>query len=597
MKKILWLLYLSLFVSLSAGAQLDATCYTANLEKGKQAYESGDYAAAINSFIYARWCPKSESNGEVDRLISTTLRTWVELLEVARAEEEAQRELADSLYALTLIEKENVEIERDNAEARKAEAQFNARLFYGYHVANEAEQNLAAGALRVGLAKAFHAYDTLRRTGTPVPPGVYRAFGNAVFRNYKTKLNYTHQDGVMDLAASADGRYFLAFGRNQALTVWEYSGGRLNFVSLLPTGVDPFKGSPGGYLLSAAFNPAGDQVAYACRNNFAEFTGLGGSTPVGLRGRHQGAVVQARWLPDGRLLTASRDGKVILWSDRGEFVQELISDEAPFVDLTLSQDGRFALARTMKSVYYWSTDQPGPVAPLLKTDAALVLNAVLSPDGRMVLTSNDTQVQLWEEGRLREDVQAGLDSPALALAFAPDNNGFLVGSRSGLVQIWDRTRGDWQHGLPQLLHNGLVDQLVFHPRAGYFLSTGQDQTIRIVDGGRPVADCREHNGFITSVAFSPVRDSVFLSSSLDGTAKLWLLNGEVIMDMILDSPVSKAVFSRDGAYILSGTESGALYFIPTPEYVYRKIVAGDIADLPEIRKEVQNGIKRLLGTE
>ena len=85
-------------------------------------------------------------------------------------------------------------------------------------------------------------------------------------------------------------------------------------------------------------------------------------------------------------------------------------------------------------------------------------------------------------------------------------------------------------------------------------------TIHILNQSGNQIPCYDHQGVITSVSFSPTQDSIFLSSSRDGTAKLWRINGEITMDMDLGTPVTKAIFIGDGNHILAGTEEGETFF-------------------------------------
>ncbi len=569
---------------------IEIECYKTYVNKGKRAYKQGDYARAINSYIFARWCPESKTTGEVDRLISSTLKTWVDSLNTVKEQETLQKNIAEYRLVIADSLRNVAESLKNLANRQKDTAQFNSRLFYGYFVADDAVRDLENGKLKTGLAKAFHAYDTLLQTSTPTPPSVYQAFGNAVFKNFGKILDYRHPGGLIDIAFSKDGRRLFTLGRDASLAIWEYERDRLALFDVVFTNPPVDR----GYMLSADFKVGNDQIAYSYQNNFAGFKTFRDSLTIALQEKHTDAIIKTKWTSAGQILTASRDGKAALWDDKGRFIQFLITDDLPLVDLTLSGDGKFALARTMRSLYYWETNQTEPLAPLFKTDTALIYTATLSPDGNSILASVNTSVKLWKYGSLQEIDLPSLESPALALQFAPDNSRFLVGAQNGFVQSWSNENGEWKLDKLEPLHQKPVDQFAFNKNARYFVSLGLDTAVHILGAAEKNVIYQAHNAPVASISFSPKQDSVFLSSSQDGTAKLWLTSGDLIMNMNIGRAVTKALFSPEGACILAADEDGRLFFTPTFEHIYQKIKQKEMIT-PSVRNEIKQGIAQLLG--
>ena len=146
----------------------------------------------------------------------------------------------------------------------------------------------------------------------------------------------------------------------------------------------------------------------------------------------------------------------------------------PIIDLSLSENGKFALARTAKRVYHWPLSQTQQVNALAEGGASLIYNAVLSPNGQFVLSSySDHQVKLWEEGQLSKNIPT-INESTLSLAFGPDNNQFLIGYERGLVQLWTKGAQDWNLEMTFPPHRKLVDQLAFNENASFFISVGHD---------------------------------------------------------------------------------------------------------------------------
>ena len=578
------LLFLLMVAPSIVSAQVDSTCYNNKIKEGKQAHKQEDFELAINSFIIASYCPDAKKSGEVERLISKTLNAWVRKLDEAREkekklkeEEQQLRTVADSLYSQTLQYAKDVEKERNIAESERTKAALTSRLFYGISEADDARLDLQDSLLLPGLMKVFDAYAILKETTTPIPPNVYTTFGEAVYKNFGKTLPYQHQNGVIDINCSDAGAYFYSIGRDTTLIVWSYQvpGDHADSIAIRPVQIkqENYIKDMEHYIMAADFSKKKGEIAYGGRSHKLNKQALNSPNTIPLKNIHQSTIVKVKYLPNGNLLTAGRDGRVILWDGDGNLIKIIIEEtELPFVDLELSKEGHVALARTMQSVYYWETNHIEQVAALAKVDSGLIYTATISPNGKMVLISySDNHVELWENGISKNTFTAA--SMPLALKFAPDNKSFLIGALEGLIQKGYKESGEWKTNLLKP-HKG-VEYFVNSEKHSHFLSVGLDHKIQIFDteGGSRMLE--KHKGPITSVAFSPnQQDSIFVSTSLDGTVNLWSFSGDSLMEANLGSAVVKAMFTNDGNYIIAGTEKGELIMIPTPMYVYEKLYEG-----------------------
>jgi WD40 repeat protein len=85
-----------------------------------------------------------------------------------------------------------------------------------------------------------------------------------------------------------------------------------------------------------------------------------------------------------------------------------------------------------------------------------------------------------------------------------------------------------------------------------------------------------HNDWVTSVSFSPTGEAI-ATASTDGTAKLWDLKGNLLADyngykgnlfkgeadfVELKSPIYSVCFSRDGKFLITGSQDGKVRFWP-----------------------------------
>lgn len=589
----------------------DINCYNEYLRKGKTALARGNYSQAINDYIYARFCPGSVNDGEIERLIDATLGRWVDSLHRANdkiagllEETEKEKNKAES-------EKERAEQEREIAQKAQAEAarqrdtaEFNSRLFYSYFTANEAIQDLDHLALEKGLRKAFHARDTLEKTGTPIPPTVHQALGLAVFKNYGKRMLLTHQDGIIDLEFSKDGKTLLVVGRDGKISLWDYTGQDLILRKDLPKSSDSGKSTKRNrtdekntMILTAAFDSSAERLAYGEKGPIAEITDPDGTTSFSLRGKHEAAIIAVKFLANGNLLTAGRDGKVIMWDEKGKFLSLLINDGNPIIELTLSENEQYVLARTMKSVYYWDADQllNLPLEPLFKSlGNQLVYTASLSPDGNWVAVSESSpNVKMWYRGEENVGVPH-LNGPVFNLTFSADSKHLLVGSKEGIVQSWNNVGAIWGIDELYLFNPSLIDQLKVNRSATHYAAAGLDRMLYFFNTERTLSKSLQ-NGRITHISFSEKNDSLLLTSSSRGTVKLWRINGQFLMNMDLGSPVMKSVFSQDGNYLISGTDNGSIYFTPTADYIFNILKQRENElEFRAIKNELKENIERLL---
>jgi eukaryotic-like serine/threonine-protein kinase len=250
---------------------------------------------------------------------------------------------------------------------------------------------------------------------------------------------------------------------------------------------------------------------------------------------------------------------------------------------------------------------------------SLILHAVFSPDGAVVLTgSQDRTARLW-----RADTGNAIgepmthDRPVWCVAFAPDGRSVLTGSgepgTAGEARLWDAAGKPLG---PPLRHDSMVSELAFNARGDHFLTVtpaqaqvwntatrdphgpplrhgqagtltavfspdgnrvatgGDDRTVRIWDvrTGEAVGKTLTHEAPVLAVAFAPDGRSV-LSGDAYGIARLWdVATGEPRgLPMLQRGPVKAVAFSRDGRLLATG----GIAVEPDPEKRGARIVGGE----------------------
>ena len=214
---------------------------------------------------------------------------------------------------------------------------------------------------------------------------------------------------------------------------------------------------------------------------------------------HTAAIHCARILPGGKqALTASEDATVRLWDLQTRQVVKVFGGERGHklgvTRIVPSRDGAwFVSASRDGTAALWQVAGEAPTRVLRGHDAA-VLDVALSADERYIVTASaDRTARVWDAASGEELCRlAGHAGEVTAVAFEADARGklrVLTGSTDLTAKIWD------------------VDSLATRP-AGTAAATKELLTLK------------GHSRALTSVAFSPLGDSV-LTSARDGLANLW----------------------------------------------------------------------------
>ncbi len=287
---------------------------------------------------------------------------------------------------------------------------------------------------------------------------------------------------------------------------------------------------------------------------------------------HEAELTGAASFPAGSddvLATSSADATVRIWNARGQetaclpqpgHVQDVVIEPAGKRLVTAGRDG-YARRWERRDLIWQPIDEPyGP-------HGSRVCSLSISPDGKQMLTASDwweEPLRLWTLGSARP---SSFDqcTEVMAVAWAPvrHDEWLVVGPSGPGTQAW-RMRAPQQYLHRYGTVSGTVKCVGWSADGERVLTGSNDGTLRVhareaLPDGEPLLTILAHPTVVTSVAFSPRNDGTLLSTSADGTAKLWSSRGDLrVVYRGHEGPVRRALFTPRGDRIVTiGTDGNA----------------------------------------
>ncbi|KDN33180.1 hypothetical protein RSAG8_13730, partial [Rhizoctonia solani AG-8 WAC10335] len=184
------------------------------------------------------------------------------------------------------------------------------------------------------------------------------------------------------------------------------------------------------------------------------------------------------------------------------------SDSVAFLSVAFSPDAKLIASTYDFTVQLWDVERRKPASHPFKGHMNTVQSVQFSPDGtRVVSGSFDKTIHVWdvERGRTIVGPLKGHTDWVISVAFSPDGSQIVSCSDDSTLRFWDPRSGG-TIGNPYEGHTGGVSSVTFSPRGTYVVSGSEDKTVRLWDtrtGGQVDQPFEEHSDWVRSVAFSP----------------------------------------------------------------------------------------------
>lgn len=270
---------------------------------------------------------------------------------------------------------------------------------------------------------------------------------------------------------------------------------------------------------------------------------------------HDEAVRGARWNQDeSQVLSWSDDGTVRIWTEATSSVITLQHD-APVISAEWTQDEtHIHTASSDGRIYIWDA-AAGQLLNVLQ-DSASLKDVQWNADGTRVLARSEDSIHLWNASSRRLLMGVHYDGQVFGARWSADESRILVwiNALSGCtlgcsydVQVWESVPSS-THTLFE--HRDWVTSAQWNHDETRLLTTSVDGTARVWDAsGNPVFEVT-HGSIVRGAAWNQDETRI-LTWGDDGTARVWDMDGTQLFEVRHYGPLQGVQWSEDGSRILT----------------------------------------------
>jgi WD40 repeat protein len=378
-----------------------------------------------------------------------------------------------------------------------------------------------------------------------------------------------HDAPVRCVRFSADGNMLASGSANGVIKIWDLTNGKE---------INSFRKS-NSTIRSMAFNSTSTKLASASADGTVRIMEPDGTLIHSLQG-HTAGVSSVIFSPNDQIIASGgSDLTVKLWRLDGTLIHTLRGHTDLVLSVSFSPDGKMlASASADKTIKLWQLDQIKPqgsdleeilkygyqwLADFLKTNPSIseedrnlaTIPTSLNQYQRSNIATKlrETQVKLQEsleiekKQRQRAEISEinAFNSLAEALWLSNDFLGALVLSLKAGRQFQDMSYMESKLGqaIANILgsivyriqernrlegHTKFVQCVRFSPTDDILASSSVDGTVKIWDiDGRLICTCEGHDGEVNGIRFHPNR-KLIVSAGADGAVRVWGLDGKEI---------------------------------------------------------------------
>ena len=572
MKKFILFACIWLLGSLAIGQP----CYEILLKEGNTFFDSSKYDLALLNYIALNSCPDKPVDNVIREKINLTVGKWVsELDSINDTLNSANLRIVELLNRTKLL----YQLSEENY--KKAKFIYMASLVQGY---------IDQGKMDDAFAAAYYAYklysDSIQNNSNKIPLNIKRALGDAIFAKFHYELQTGHSD-LMKIISNGNNEFSL-INRDYSITRWpDY---KWNNSTQWSKGKEIMLGSKkhDNFILSGSYSRNGKQLIFTTKNNHVKAWNLDDNT-LNSNENHTASVLKGEMLADGRILSVSFDGFARIWTQGEANSEEIKLGDFPITDFVVLDDGITVIFKSFRKVFALNITEPEEIITF-DHDGAIIYSIDISPEQKQLLTSSaDNTIKIWSLDGLVSSVLVH-DSEVYVGSFSPNpsKKTIISGTKNGKTWRWKISKeGELVDKNSHLETNEKASMInVAFSEDGNLPISWREDVVYFPTSAKVI---KNHSGKINTLRFSS-DNQYFLTSSDDGTSKLWSMSGEVLMNMNLKSPVKDAFFSPIGDKVIAVTKDGRIFICPLPLVAFNEVASPTRSN--ELQKKIEEMFKK-----
>ena len=271
--------------------------------------------------------------------------------------------------------------------------------------------------------------------------------------------------------------------------------------------------------------------------------------PIPVAQLKQEALINAlEFSPDGDVfVSASADHTACVWKLQGGQLQFCVTSPGSVEDAVFSPDGKLIVTADDTGKVLFIDSKTGKVVDEQNYQVP-VWDVNISPDGKaLAIARDDGRITFIDLSTREFDYELLAYGSLYVTAFSPNGEWMAAGSTTGSIILWNLADGRIISG-PS--HRGEVYEIAFSPDGGKLISGGSDNIAYVIQTqtGRELFKITNED-WVEDVVFSP-DGSWFVTVSDDARVRVWdTRTGEERLRMLQDSFVSEVKISPNGQWI------------------------------------------------
>lgn len=239
---------------------------------------------------------------------------------------------------------------------------------------------------------------------------------------------------------------------------------------------------------------------------------------------------------------------------------------ASVLDVSFSSNDSL-LASVSDSTIIIRNTKNGSIIRTITCVGGNVLSIAFSPKEDKIVAASDSKTIHVYDIQTGEECYNSLDlhqKGVRFVTFTPDGNKIISASKDKSIGIWDAKKGECLELFKQV-HNNEILFLAFSKDYTKMASASADKTIKLwhlnlsENAISLICTLEGHKDWVRSVDFNPNSDDEIISSSDDGTIRVWDTNTR--NNVVLHNTncyVTRALFTSDGSNIVASYRDGTV---------------------------------------